>query len=166
MVHTSTIRSGSSYALHWLLVYVTKKKPAIVLAVVAMLFVTGTCMAAMWYCSFDLLLTVFCTYLWLLYGSLYLWRRLRACYQHAVLRRGLGYATVGLGVFLSAIFLYSFASVIPLLQAVGVWLFALLVAYCLYRVIVLHIEEEEEEKEGAVLVAQPNKHAVVVRPLV
>jgi hypothetical protein len=164
MVQTSTIRSGS-YALHWLLVYVTKK-PAIVLAVVAMLFVTGTCMAAMWYCSFDLLLTVFCTYLWLLYGSLYLWRRLRACYQHAVLRRGLGYATVGLGVFLSAIFLYSFASVIPLLQAVAVWLFALLVAYCLYRVIVLHIEEEEEEKEGAVLVAQPNKHAVVVRPLV
>jgi len=154
MVHT--IRSGSgTYALHWLLVYV--KKPAVVLAVVAMLFVTATCMAAMWYCRFDLLLTLFCTYLWLLYGALYLWRRLRACYQHAVLRRGLGYATVGLGVFLSAIFLYSFASVIPLLQAIGVWLFALLVAYCLYRVIVLHIEEEEEE--GVQVQAQV-KHAV------
>jgi hypothetical protein len=65
-------------------------------------------------------------------------------HQHAVLRRGFGYVAVGLGVFLSAIFLYSFVRVIPLPQAMGVWIFALFIAYCFYRVLVLHIEEEKE----------------------
>jgi uncharacterized membrane protein required for colicin V production len=94
----------------------------------------------MWYSSFDPKLALFCAYLGLFYGALYTWRRCRARHQHAVLRRGLGYVAVGLGVFLSAIFLSSLARVIPL----GGWLFAVLVAYCLYRVLVLHVEEEEE----------------------
>jgi hypothetical protein len=103
--------------------------------------------AAMLHCRFDPRVTLSYVSSLLMYTALYLWRRLRAQrYRHAVLRRGLGYVAIGLAAFLSALFLYSFAPGIPLPVAVAAWLLlAVPAAYCLYRVIVLHLDEEEEK---------------------
>ena len=80
----------------------------------------------------------------LLYASLYLRRRVGVAPARAVLRRGLGYAAVGLAAFLSALFFYSsFVSAVPLPLAILGWLLLLPAAYCFYRLIVLHLDEEE-----------------------
>lgn len=80
----------------------------------------------------------------LLYASLYLRRRVGVAPARAMLRRGLGYAAVGLAAFLSALFFYSsFVSAVPLPLAILGWLLLLPAAYCFYRLIVLHLDEEE-----------------------
>jgi hypothetical protein len=68
---------------------------SVLLAVVVMLLVTVTCIAAMWYSRFHPRLILFCAYLWLFYGALYTWRRFRARHQLAVLRRGLVHVDSG-----------------------------------------------------------------------
>ena len=68
----------------------------------------------------------------------------RAHRRVAMLRHGLGYAAVGLAAFLSALFFYSsFVSAVPLPLAILGWLLLLPAAYCFYRLIVLHLDEEE-----------------------
>ncbi|KAL6643731.1 hypothetical protein ACP70R_018497 [Stipagrostis hirtigluma subsp. patula] len=80
----------------------------------------------------------------LFYAALY-FRRLR--HLHTGLRRGLGYAAVALGAFLSACFFYNFATGMMLTLAVGVWLWMAVAAYFLYLVIIVDGEEEEEEPQ-------------------
>jgi uncharacterized membrane protein YfcA len=90
--------------------------------------------AAMLHCQFDPRVTLFYVSSLLLYTALYLWRRLRVQrHRHAVLRRGLGYAAVGLAAFLSALFFYSFAAPgIPPPVVIAAWLLlAVPAAYCL-----------------------------------
>ena len=86
------------------------------------------------------------------YTALYCRRRLlRLRHRHGttlLLRRGLGYSAIFLGAFLLALFLYSFAQAgITLPQAAGVGLVIAVAAYFLYRVIVLHLEDDDEEQE-------------------
>jgi hypothetical protein len=137
--------------------------PAILLAVAVGLLVNAMFIAAMLHCQFDPRVTLFYVSSLLLYTALYLWRRLREQrygYQHAVLRRGLGYAALGLAAFLSALFFYSFAAPgIPLPMVIAAWLLlAVPAAYCLYRVTVLHLDVDDEEEGVRVRVMQDQVH--------
>lgn len=93
----------------------------------------------------------------LFYGALYLKRWLRN--RHAALRLGLGFMAVIMGTVGSLLFLYTFffATRMPLWYPGGSWLLLSVVAYCRYRVIVLHLDMEDQD-EGA----QPQRE---MRPL-
>lgn len=85
--------------------------------------------AATLHCQFDPRVTLSYVSSLLLYTALYLWRRFRAQrhHRHAVLRRGLGYAAVGLAAYLSALFFYSFG---PVIHVDTLWIHQVLNLLC------------------------------------
>ena len=94
------------------------------------------------------------------YTALYFRRRLlRLRHRHGttlLLRRGLGYSAIFLGAFLLALFLYSFAQAsITLPQAAGVGLVIAVAAYFFYRVIVLHLVDDEEQEMHVEICSRP-----------
>ena len=95
------------------------------------------------------------------YTALYFRRRLlRLRNRHGttliLLRRGLGYSAIFLGAVLLALFFYSFAQAgITLPQAAVVGLVIAVAAYFFYRVIVLHLVDDEEQEMHVEICSRP-----------
>ncbi|KAJ1266492.1 hypothetical protein BS78_08G155100 [Paspalum vaginatum] len=123
-----------------------KQGVVLLLALVVTLLVNALFIVAVFH-SADPLIPVFYFCCLPFYLFLYRWRRLRRSrHQDEMLRSGLGHAAAVFGMLLSVLFVYGFARHVPLHCAAAAWLFsALPLAYCYYRVLVLHLEFEEQE---------------------